>query len=115
MKKNTGFFVVGTTAIKKNNFGNHLSNTNTFETLCFFCEGENTWLLLLSHETFTMVPSKKLSDGVLSKPHCLLFNIGDKVATRRTQKTEEADKIKPYRLDKTRSGGGVIIYHREHI
>ena len=46
---------------------------------------------------------------------CLLFNIGDKVATRRTQKTEEADKIKPYRLDKTRSGGGVIIYYREHI
>ena len=46
---------------------------------------------------------------------CLLFNIGEKVATRRTQKTEKADKIKPYRFDKTRSGGGVIIYYRDHI
>ena len=35
---------------------------------------ENTWLLLLSHETFTMVQSKKLWDGVLSKPHYVYFS-----------------------------------------
>lgn len=38
---------------------------------------------------------------------CLLFNMGDKVATRTTQKTEEADKIEPHRLDRTQSGGAV--------
>ena len=60
----------------------------------------------LSHVTI----KKAVGWSSIKTTLCLFFNMGDKVATPRIQKTEEADKIEPYRLDRTQSGGGVIIY-----
>ena len=113
VKKIQVFLLLMTTVIKKNNFGYHLSNINTFETLSFFCGGEYMVITFIPWNLYNGTIKKALGWSSIKTTLCLLFNMGDKVATRTTQKTEEADKIEPHRLDRTQSGGAAAWWIKD--